>query len=104
MTGLVSGLREAGVDLALADRIVGTSAGAVVGSMLASGADVARLADPMDVDAPSFEVDLELVNGGRRSIGRISGGYDVDAGQWVREVPGPMRLVSSRMAWGEGLK
>lgn len=34
---------------------------------------------------------------GRRSIGRISGGYGVDAGQWVREVPGPMRLVTSRI-------
>ncbi|MEY9962442.1 NTE family protein [Streptacidiphilus sp. MAP12-16] len=39
MTGLVSGLRRAGVDLAEADVIVGTSAGSIVGTMLATGQD-----------------------------------------------------------------
>lgn len=39
--GLVDGLREAGVDLAEADLIVGTSAGSVVGSILAHGEDPA---------------------------------------------------------------
>jgi NTE family protein len=39
MTGLVSGLRHEGVDLAEADLIVGTSAGSIVGTMLATGQD-----------------------------------------------------------------
>ncbi|POM25700.1 Patatin-like phospholipase [Actinomadura rubteroloni] len=41
--GLLTGLRAAGVDLAAADRIIGTSAGAIVGAVLASGDDPARL-------------------------------------------------------------
>ncbi len=39
-TGLLIGLREAGVDLAGANAIVGTSAGALVGALLASGRGV----------------------------------------------------------------
>ena len=39
-TGLLTGLFEAGVDLAGADAIVGTSAGALVGALLASGREV----------------------------------------------------------------
>ncbi|MFQ6226225.1 hypothetical protein [Nocardia sp. NPDC002869] len=42
LSGLAIGLRDAGIDLALADRIIGTSAGAVVGSALASGIDIAN--------------------------------------------------------------
>jgi NTE family protein len=40
MTGLVSGLRQEGVDLAEADVIVGTSAGSIVGTKLATGQDL----------------------------------------------------------------
>lgn len=36
-TGLLAGLAEAGVDVGDADRIVGTSAGSVVGAHLARG-------------------------------------------------------------------
>ena len=39
-TGLLTGLREAGADLAGAEAIVGTSAGALVGALLSSGRDV----------------------------------------------------------------
>src|ERR1022692_3215415 len=39
-TGLLTGLREAGVDLAGATAIVGTSAGALIGALLSSGRDV----------------------------------------------------------------
>lgn len=35
-TGLIAGLAEAGVDLTAADRIIGTSAGSIVGAQLAS--------------------------------------------------------------------
>lgn len=38
--GLLVGLRRAGVDLSRADLIVGTSAGSIVGSMLAAGVDL----------------------------------------------------------------
>jgi NTE family protein len=44
MAGLAEGLRREGVDLGAADLIVGTSAGAIVGAILASGGDLARLA------------------------------------------------------------
>ena len=39
-TGLLTGLREAGVDLAGAEAIMGTSAGALVGALLSGGRDV----------------------------------------------------------------
>jgi hypothetical protein len=44
MAGLAEGLRREGVDLGTADLIVGTSAGAIVGAILATGGDLARLA------------------------------------------------------------
>ncbi|MBC3839309.1 patatin-like phospholipase family protein [Streptacidiphilus sp. 4-A2] len=44
MTGLAHGLRRNGVDLGAADLIVGTSAGAIVGALLATGQDLGRLA------------------------------------------------------------
>ncbi|MEU2175687.1 patatin-like phospholipase family protein [Nocardia sp. NPDC019219] len=52
LAGLATGLRESGVDLALADRFVGTSAGAVVGAVLADGGDPARLLRPPSASAP----------------------------------------------------
>jgi NTE family protein len=39
--GLLSGLRDAGVDLSTADVVIGTSAGAYVGALLATGTDLA---------------------------------------------------------------
>jgi NTE family protein len=44
MAGLAGGLRRGGVDLAGADLIVGTSAGAIVGALLAGDGDPDRLA------------------------------------------------------------
>jgi NTE family protein len=38
--GVLVGLAEGGVDLGLADRIVGTSAGSIVGTLLATGVDL----------------------------------------------------------------
>ncbi|GGL28675.1 patatin-like phospholipase family protein [Nocardia jinanensis] len=46
LSGLAGGLRDAGIDLSLADRIIGTSAGAVVGSAVAAGLDLATLLTP----------------------------------------------------------
>ena len=51
-TGLLAGLRQAGIDLSKADLIVGTSAGSVVGAQLATGCNLdelyARLLQPVD--------------------------------------------------------
>jgi NTE family protein len=44
LAGLAEGLRREGVDLGAADLIVGTSAGAIAGAILASGGDLGRLA------------------------------------------------------------
>ncbi|MGJ5748791.1 NTE family protein [Streptomyces puniciscabiei] len=44
MAGLTAGLRRFGIDLGEADLIVGTSAGAIVGAVIATGQDPARLA------------------------------------------------------------
>ncbi|MEC3918131.1 patatin-like phospholipase family protein [Nocardia sp. CDC160] len=52
MAGVVIGLRAAGVDLALAERIVGTSAGAVVGAALAAEVDLNLLLRRPSVDNP----------------------------------------------------
>ncbi|MEV5832076.1 patatin-like phospholipase family protein [Nocardia sp. NPDC052112] len=52
MAGLAAGSRRHGIDLAAADLIVGTSAGAIVGAVLASGRDPDELAAPRQ-PAPS---------------------------------------------------
>lgn len=64
MIGLASGLRRHGVDLAGADLIVGTSAGAIVGAMLATGEDLDRFAElprPAGTDAAATPVDPGLL-------------------------------------------
>ncbi|WP_395297747.1 patatin-like phospholipase family protein [Kitasatospora hibisci] len=45
--GLACGLRRGGVDLGEADLIVGTSTGAIIGAVLATGQDPGRLATPV---------------------------------------------------------
>ncbi|MFC5751657.1 patatin-like phospholipase family protein [Actinomadura rugatobispora] len=55
LLGLAAGLRREGVDLAAADLIVGTSAGAIAGAVLATGGDPSRhavLPDAPSDDAP----------------------------------------------------
>ncbi|WP_280420474.1 patatin-like phospholipase family protein [Nocardia carnea] len=51
LAGLTHGLRSAGIDLARADRIIGTSAGAVVGSAIAAGTDLSSLLTPRPATA-----------------------------------------------------
>ncbi|MER6945258.1 patatin-like phospholipase family protein [Nonomuraea sp. NPDC000554] len=53
MAGLANGLRRHGVNLAEADLIVGTSAGAIIGAMLATGEDLDRLAASRSNPAPT---------------------------------------------------
>ena len=42
-TGLMAGLAEAGVDLTTADRVIGTSAGSIVGAQITSGIELDEL-------------------------------------------------------------
>ncbi|MEU1985924.1 patatin-like phospholipase family protein [Nocardia sp. NPDC019395] len=51
LAGLTQGLRTAGIDLARADRIIGTSAGAVVGTAIATRADLSTLLTPRPTPA-----------------------------------------------------
>jgi NTE family protein len=55
MWGLLAGLAAAGVDLAGADLVVGTSAGSVVGAQIAAGADV-RERYGVQLEGPGEEV------------------------------------------------
>ncbi|MEU1961024.1 patatin-like phospholipase family protein [Nocardia sp. NPDC019304] len=57
LAGLATGLRDNGIDLARADRFVGTSAGAVVGAVLADGSDPARLLRPPSTSAAPVRAD-----------------------------------------------
>src|ERR687898_2820352 len=43
--GILAGLAEAGIDLTGADRVIGTSAGSVVGVQITSGTPIADLYD-----------------------------------------------------------
>ncbi|WP_371476822.1 patatin-like phospholipase family protein [Kitasatospora sp. NBC_00315] len=47
MAGLACGLGRGGVDLSEADLIIGTSTGAIIGAVLATGQDLDRLATPV---------------------------------------------------------
>lgn len=82
-TGMVAGLLEAGVDLATADLVVGTSAGSVVGAQLAGGTPVedmyaAQVAVPAPATAPrlgarvglGFGVALLRARGDVEALGR----------------------------------
>jgi NTE family protein len=56
-TGLITGLRTAGVDVGEANAIVGTSAGALVGALLASGRDVTDALTSLAALGKSFDPD-----------------------------------------------
>ncbi|MCG6493746.1 patatin-like phospholipase family protein [Kitasatospora sp. A2-31] len=57
MAGLACGLRRVGLDLGEADLIVGTSTGAIVGAVLATGQDPSRLATPVRPGGTPPQVD-----------------------------------------------
>lgn len=61
MAGIVTGLRREGVDLGTADRIIGTSAGSVVGTLIATGADLEQaVTHQRNVDTgPAPAIDLD---------------------------------------------
>ncbi|WP_329057864.1 patatin-like phospholipase family protein [Amycolatopsis sp. NBC_01480] len=69
-TGLLAGLREAGIDLSAASSIVGTSAGALVGALLASGRDVT---DPLAIlAAVGQKVDVDTMTAGSEGFRNAS--------------------------------
>lgn len=89
MAGLAAELRRRGIDLAAADSIVGTSAGAVVGAALVAGRDLDSFADdprPPGSTQPPSAVKFELVatvfgvlfdrsrdrDAARREVGRLA--------------------------------
>lgn len=76
--GLLLGLQEAGVDVTAADVVVGTSAGSVVGTLVASGADLGEMFAVQTSDAPtterSVDVDLEQIMAGFASA--VAGSRD----------------------------
>jgi NTE family protein len=64
--GMITGLRDAGIDLTTPDVIIGTSAGSIVGSLIGHGIDLAeaitRLADDSDSAPPEpSDVDMDAV-------------------------------------------
>jgi NTE family protein len=65
--GVLVGLAEGGVDLSLADRVVGTSAGSVVGTLLTTGVDLAAVHEEhlagaaSDSSDPPATLDMEAL-------------------------------------------
>jgi NTE family protein len=57
--GVLVGLRDAGVDLAPADLIIGTSAGSLVGAVLAAGADLGPVAAVQREPAEELGAELD---------------------------------------------
>jgi NTE family protein len=53
--GVLAGLAEAGIDLGVADLVVGTSAGSVVGAQITSGLPVSRLYE-QQLEPPTAEI------------------------------------------------
>jgi NTE family protein len=47
--GIAAGLLEGGIDLRIADRVIGTSAGSIAGALLASGEDPLSLVDQVEL-------------------------------------------------------
>lgn len=65
--GVLVGLADGGVDLTLADRVVGTSAGSVVGTLLTTGVDLAAVHEEhlagaaSDSSGPPATLDMEAL-------------------------------------------
>lgn len=113
--GIVLGLQRAGIDLSSADIIVGTSAGSIVGSHVAFGADLRALATrqasrtagpaaalPVDLDAilaalaPIFNPALDPVEA-RRRVGATA--VTVKAGDEEAHIARIASLLPAREEW-----
>ena len=99
LTGLAAGLRQAGVEPAGADLIVGTSAGAIAGALIATGRELAALAELPPRDRPprppmdeSLWPRIQALGGDpvldpdevRRQIGRMAAAAEALPARWHR--------------------
>lgn len=96
MAGLAHGLRRDGVDLGEADLIVGTSAGAIVGALLATGQDPGRLASPARLAAHRLTADPERMGAvfavlGERGLEPGRPGAASAGSRSTAPTPGPRR-------------
>ncbi|MEU8797984.1 patatin-like phospholipase family protein [Spirillospora sp. NPDC048819] len=82
LTGLAAGLRRAGTDPAAADVIVGTSAGAIAGAMIATGRDLAALAELPPSDEPRAAADGSVM----ARVFEIGGDSDLDPDEVRRRI------------------
>lgn len=113
--GILLGLQQAGIDLSAADIVVGTSAGSIVGSYLASGTDLSALAalagtpaaDPgpggaagldeiLTVMAPLFDATLDPV-AARRQVGATA--LAADTGGEDEHIERIAALLPERQQW-----
>jgi predicted acylesterase/phospholipase RssA len=87
--GLITGLREAGVDLTTADPLVGTSAESVTGTLLAAGVD--------PVDGQRLEARLATPTRRSGPTGRgVAGVHDPERrGAWSGVDPGRCRCADA---------
>ena len=99
-TGLLKGLRDAGVDLTSADLIVGTSAGSIVGSQIAAGLDLDMLCarqlatpDPAIERVPQINFAEEMARLGPSLMALLAGQKSDEIG-----VPQPARVELGRHA------
>jgi NTE family protein len=83
--GLVAGFRRHGIDLAAADRVVGTSAGSVVGAQITAGADLeAVVARFMADDRPELPAASYDVSQRRRQLEELTAGASDDTEVAIR--------------------
>ena len=98
-SGVVAGLAEKGLDLSQADRIIGTSAGAIVGARLASGMTPDQLAQaalkrfegppPLPIQKPAPPPDLSYLVGKLEGLnaGKVTEqSVGVEVGKWALTV------------------
>ena len=94
-TGLLAGLGEAGIDLADADFIVGTSAGAFVGALLSSGRDVTDALASLAALGKSIDPDT-LAAGDGAFLGTMrQAARDTDPGHALRAIGRAAREAST---------
>ena len=85
-TGLLRGLHEAGVDMAGSEAIVGTSAGALVGALLASGREVTDALTSLAALGQSIDPDL-LASGDEAFLSAVrQASLETDSRQALRAI------------------
>lgn len=94
-TGLLTGLGEAGIDLADAESIVGTSAGALVGALLSSGREVTDALTSLAALGQSIDAD-SLAAGDEAFLSAMRhASLDTDARHALRAIGRAARVAST---------